>query len=136
MEKVREFDRISNQFLLKSDSLCKSMEPFFFSMFLCICRGFLKYSMRVTSSKIILSILTQNVSKTFFSLNRYKLMMDCWKDDSIERPSFSQLILILEEMMTVDTPYYDFTLLDESQACYNVASAATTSKTVTRETQL
>ena len=92
--------------------------------------------MRVTSSKIILSILTQNVSKTFFSLNRYKLMMDCWKDDPIERPSFSQLILILEEMMTVDTPYYDFTLLDESQACYNVASAATTSKTVTRETQL
>ena len=130
MEKVREFDRISNQFLLKS------MEPFFFSMFLCICRGFLKYSMRVTLSKIILSILTQNVSKTFFSLNRYKLMMDCWKDDPIERPSFSQLILILEEMMTVDTPYYDFTLLDESQACYNVASAATTSKTVTRETQL
>ena len=136
MEKVREFDRISNQFLLKSDNLCKSMEPFFISMFLCICRGFLKYSMRVTSSKIILSILTQNVSKTFFSLNRYKLMMDCWKDDPIERPSFSQLILILEEMMTVDTPYYDFTLLDESQACYNVASAATTSKTVTRETQL
>ena len=130
MEKVREFDRISNQFLLKS------MEPFFFSMFLCICRGFLKYSMRVTLSKIILSILTQNVSKTFFSLNRYKLMMDCWKDDPIERPSFSQLILILEEMMTVDTPYYDFTLLEESQACYNVASAATTSKTVTRETQL
>ena len=112
------------------------MEPFFFSMFLCICRGFLKYSMRVTLSKIILSILTQNVSKTFFSLNRYKLMMDCWKDDPIERPSFSQLILILEEMMTVDTPYYDFTLLDESQACYNVAAAATTSKTVTRETQL
>ena len=136
MEKVREFDRISNQFLLKSDSLCKSMEPFFFSMFLCICRSFLKYSMRVTLSKIVLSILTQNVSKTFFSLNRYKLMMDCWKDDPIERPSFSQLILILEEMMTVDTPYYDFTLLDESQACYNVASAATTSKTVTRETQL
>ena len=107
-------------------------------MFLCICRGFLKYSMRVTLSKIILSILTQNVSKTFFSLNRYKLMMDCWKDDPIERPSFSQLILILEEMMTVDTPYYDFTLLDESQACYNVASAAsaTTSKTVALETQL
>ena len=130
MEKVREYDRVSNQFLLKSDSLCKS------KMFRCVCRGFLKYSMRVTLSKIILSILLQNVSKTLFSLNRYKLMMDCWKDDPNERPSFSQLILILEEMMTVDTPYYDFTLLDESQACYNVASAATTSKTVTPETQL
>ena len=67
MEKVQEFDRISNQFLLKSDSLCKWMEPFFFSMFLCICRGFLKYRMRVTLSKIILSILIQNVSKTLFS---------------------------------------------------------------------
>ena len=136
MKKVREFDRISNQFLLKSNSLCKSMEPFFFSMFLCICRVFLKYSMRVTLSKIILSILMQNLSKTLFSLNRYKLMMDCWKDDPNERPSFSQLILILEEMMTVDTPYYDFTLLDESQACYSVASAPTTSKTVTPETRL
>lgn len=130
MEKVREYDRVSNQFLLKSDSLCKS------KMFRCVCRGYLKYSMRVTLSKIILSILLQNVSKTLFSLNRYKLMMDCWKDDPNERPSFSQLILILEEMMTVDTPYYDFTLLDVSQACYSVASAATTSKTVTPETQL
>ena len=38
--------------------------------------------------------------------------------------------------MTVDTPYYDFTLLDENQACYNVAFAAsaTTSKTVALET--
>ena len=63
-------------------------------------------------------------------------MMDCWKDDPNQRPSFSQLIPILEEMMTVDTPYYEFTLLDESQAYYNVASAATTSKTVIRETQL
>ena len=63
-------------------------------------------------------------------------MMDCWKDDPNERPSFSQLIPILEEMMTVDTPYYDFTLLDENQACYNVAFAAsaTTSKTVALET--
>ena len=61
MEKVREFDRISNQFRLKFDSLCKSMESFFFSMFLCICSGFLKYSMHVTLSKIILSILIQNV---------------------------------------------------------------------------
>ena len=76
------------------------------------------------------------LSIILFSLNRYKLMMDCLKDDPNKRPTFSQLIPILEEMMTVDTPYYDFTLLDESQACYSVASAATTSKTVTLETQL
>ena len=40
MEKCPRFERISNQFLLKFDSLCRSMESFFFSMFRCICRVF------------------------------------------------------------------------------------------------
>ena len=56
-------------------------------------------------------------------------MMNCWKADPNERPSFSQLIPILEEMMTEDTPYYDFQLLDQNQACYREASASNTSKT-------
>ena len=46
-------------------------------------------------------------------------MLDCWRDDPNERPSFSEMIPTLEQMMTADTPYYDFTLLDESQECYN-----------------
>ncbi|XP_073243675.1 uncharacterized protein [Porites lutea] len=58
----------------------------------------------------------------------YKLMMDCWKDDPNERPSFSQLIPILEEMMTEDTPCYCFKLLDQNQPCYCEASATNTSK--------
>ena len=69
-------------------------------------------------------------------LNRYKLMMDCWKEDPNERPSFVQLIPILEEMMTEDTPYYYFRLLDQNQTCYREASATNTSKTSTLETKL
>ncbi|XP_073247189.1 uncharacterized protein [Porites lutea] len=49
----------------------------------------------------------------------YKLMLDCWRDDPNERPAFFEMIPTLEQMMTADTPYYDFTLLDESQECYN-----------------
>ena len=43
-------------------------------------------------------------------------MMDVWKENSIERPSFSQLIPVLEQMMTEDTPFYYFEQLDGSQA--------------------
>ena len=46
-------------------------------------------------------------------------MLDCWRDDPNERPSFTEMIPTLEQMMTADTPYYDFTLLDESQECYS-----------------
>ena len=55
-------------------------------------------------------------------------MMDCWKEDPNERPSFVQLIPILEEMMTEDTPYYYFRLLDQNQPCYREASATNTSQ--------
>ena len=72
----------------------------------------------------------------FFFFNRYKLTMDCWKEDPNERPSFAQLIPILEEMMTEDTPYYYFRLLDQNQPCYREASATNTSKTSTLDTKL
>ena len=38
---------------------------------------------------------------------RYELMLDCWKADPEERPSFEQLLTRMEEMMTRDTPYFD-----------------------------
>ncbi|CAH3182955.1 unnamed protein product, partial [Porites lobata] len=66
----------------------------------------------------------------------YKLMMDCWKEDPTERPSFVQLVPILEEMMTEDTPYYYFRLLDQNQPCYREASAINTSKASTLDTKL
>ncbi|XP_027052583.1 angiopoietin-1 receptor-like, partial [Pocillopora damicornis] len=37
----------------------------------------------------------------------YELMLDCWRVDPEERPSFKQLITRIEEMMTRDTPYFD-----------------------------
>ena len=35
-------------------------------------------------------------------------MLDCWKEDPEERPSFEQLLTRMEEMMTRDAPYFDF----------------------------
>lgn len=34
-------------------------------------------------------------------------MLDCWKADPEERPSFEQLLTRIEEMMTMDSPYFD-----------------------------
>ena len=52
---------------------------------------------------------------------RYDMMLDCWKEVPDERPTFEQLIVTLEQMMTTDTPYFDFEKLDESEAYYNEA---------------
>lgn len=62
-------------------------------------------------------------------------MLDCWKDDPDERPPFAQLISTLEKMMTADTPYYDFSQLDETEPCYSNAFA-NTSKTVEPDTKI
>ena len=43
-------------------------------------------------------------------------MLDCWKIDPEERPSFEQLITRIEEMMTRDTPYFDLNEDHESDA--------------------
>ena len=47
------------------------------------------------------------------------MMLDCWKEGPDERPTFEQLIVTLEQMMTTDTPYFDLEKLDESEAYYN-----------------
>ncbi|KAJ7323431.1 hypothetical protein OS493_031628 [Desmophyllum pertusum] len=44
----------------------------------------------------------------------YSLMSDCWKEDPDERPTFEQLISTLENMMTKNTPYFDFDKLKET----------------------
>ena len=49
------------------------------------------------------------------------MMSDCWMQFPDERPTFEQLIVQLEEMMTTDTPYFDFEKLDETEAYYDEA---------------
>ena len=43
-------------------------------------------------------------------------MLDCWRVDPEERPSFEQLMTRMEEMMTRDTPYFDLNEDYESDA--------------------
>ena len=43
-------------------------------------------------------------------------MLDCWRVDPVERPSFEQLMTRMEEMMTRDTPYLDLNEDQESVA--------------------
>lgn len=49
------------------------------------------------------------------------MMSDCWKEVPDERPTFEQLIVQLEQMMTTDTPYFDVEKLDETEAYYSEA---------------
>ena len=46
-------------------------------------------------------------------------MLECWKEKPSERPTFDQVTKSMEQMLTVDTPYFDPNLLDESKAYYN-----------------
>ncbi|XP_078379553.1 uncharacterized protein LOC144662584 [Oculina patagonica] len=48
----------------------------------------------------------------------YQLVLDCWKDEPSERPTFESATRSLEQMMLEDTPYLDFESLDESKAYY------------------
>lgn len=50
------------------------------------------------------------------------MMTDCWMENPEERPNFTQIRDRLEEMMQVDNPYLDFSVLDESRDYYNVPS--------------
>ena len=62
-------------------------------------------------------------------------MLDCWKHNLDERPTFAQLISTLEKMMTADTPYYDFSNLEETEPCYS-ETAASTSETEELDTKM
>ena len=50
------------------------------------------------------------------------MMTDCWMENPDDRPNFTQIRERLEEMMQVDNPYLDFSVLDESRDYYNVPS--------------
>lgn len=55
----------------------------------------------------------------------YSLMLDCWKQDGNERPSFQELVGRLEELMTQEVEYFDFDKVDESKEYYLVQDVKT-----------
>ena len=62
-----------------------------------------------------LNIISSHLHDFFL---RYQLMLDCWKEEPNERPTFENTTRLLEEMMQEDTPYLDFESLDESKEYY------------------
>lgn len=55
----------------------------------------------------------------------YSLMLDCWKEDLNERPSFQELVGRLEELMHQEVEYFDFDKVDESKDYYLVQEVKT-----------
>ena len=47
-------------------------------------------------------------------------MMNCWKQDPDERPSFQELVEDLEKLLLQETEYFEFDKLDESKEYYAV----------------
>lgn len=61
----------------------------------------------------------------FFTLFSYSLMLDCWKQDLNERPSFQELVERLERLMHQEVEYFDFDKVDESKDYYLVQDVKT-----------
>ena len=52
-------------------------------------------------------------------------MMDCWKQNPDERPSFRKLVERLERTMTEQVEYLDLKQLDVTKAYYQVQESKT-----------
>ena len=52
-------------------------------------------------------------------------MMDCWKQNPDERPSFRELVERLERTMTEQVEYLDLKQLDETKTYYQVQESKT-----------
>ena len=55
----------------------------------------------------------------------YAFMMECWKQNPDERPSFQELVERLERTMTEQVEYLDLKQLDETKAYYQVQESKT-----------
>ena len=64
--------------------------------------------------------------KNLFLLSvSYAFMMECWKQNPDERPSFQELVERLERTMTEQVEYLDLKQLDETKAYYQVQESKT-----------
>ena len=61
----------------------------------------------------------------FLSSVSYAFMMECWKQNPDERPSFQELVGRLEGTMTEQVEYLDLKQLDETKAYYQVQESKT-----------
>ncbi len=52
-------------------------------------------------------------------------MLDCWKQDRDERPSFQELLERLEQLMLQEVDYFDINKVDESKDYYQVQESKT-----------
>ena len=52
-------------------------------------------------------------------------MTDCWKQNPDNRPSFKELLEMLENLMLQDVEYFDFNLLDETKDYYQFQESMT-----------
>ncbi len=53
------------------------------------------------------------------------MMLDCWKQDRDERPSFQGLLKRLEQLMLQEVDYFDINKVDESKDYYQVQESKT-----------
>ena len=64
--------------------------------------------------------------KNLFLLSvSYAFMMECWKQNPDERPSFQELVGRLEGTMIEQVEYLDLKQLDETKAYYQVQESKT-----------
>ena len=61
------------------------------------------------------------ISLTFDYVIRYDVMLHCWNEDPLQRPTFTELRDHLEEIMSQGCHYMSFDI-DEKNVYYNVAS--------------
>ena len=52
-------------------------------------------------------------------------MMDCWRQNPDERPSFQEMVGRLEQLMLQEVEYFDFNKVDETKDYYQVQESKT-----------
>ena len=69
---------------------------------------------------MLVNIIILSLIAHFISRRSYSMMLDCWRHDRDERPSFQELVERLEQLMLQEVEYFDFDKVDESKDYYHV----------------
>ena len=71
------------------------------------------------------SLFIWGLKNVFLLSVSYAFMMECWKQNPDERPSFQELVERLERTMTEQVEYLDLKQLDETKTYYQVQEPKT-----------